>query len=141
MIPIRLIVILLSISLTSCSYRDGRLVVFPHLEQDTPAKRSVSETLTPLFSGQLTNLNLNKKDRAMINRVFEQSPSFRETVWTSSLYNRNFLIIPRPAFKNRSVGMVCRTAEMLPQNNSGQYRRFITCCRMDNGQWLLLRER
>ncbi len=141
MVPIRLFSILLSICLTSCSYRDGTLVVFPHLEQDTPKKSSAPKIPNPLFVGHLTNLSLNEKDRILINRTFERSPSFRETVWTSNLHRSDFLIIPRPAFKNRSVGMVCRTAEMIPRYNSRLQRRFITCCRKENGQWLLLRER
>ncbi len=102
-------------------------------------KPSVKKAISgPLLFGPIARLPLSDIDRARINRIFERTPSFRQAPWKSQLKDTLFIIIPRPPFKHLTLGYICRKAEIVNQGKLAKKPRFITACRKDNGQWLVL---
>ncbi len=120
--------------LTACSYHNQSIRLFP--EADKQSRKD--DNNHDLFLGNIATLNMNESDRFKLNRIFERKASFQEALWPNNTMKRDYLIILRPAYRNRSTKGVCRSAEIFPQGGGKTDKLFIIGCRNEYGQWQLL---
>jgi len=128
---------LLFLLLPSCAYRNNILYLFPD-----DNKQEVETFNNPdLFYGDIPALEMDEIDRSQLNRIFERTPSLRETSWHNNKSNKDHIIILQPAHPNLTDKRACRAAQIFLQDESNTGSSIlITGCRENNGQWQLLKD-
>ena len=101
--------------------------------------RSTGATLIGMAAGAVLGYmygnEMDKRDKAQMNQVFETSPSNQTTTWQNPDSGNRYAVTPKPAYKDNQ-GRDCREAEVAAIVDGKQETVVSTACRV-NGQWVL----
>ncbi|BCO08279.1 hypothetical protein GF1_06550 [Desulfolithobacter dissulfuricans] len=87
--------------------------------------------------GYMIGNEMDKYDRARLNRALEYTPSGEPAAWTNPDTGNSYEVIPKPAWKDPEEEKVCREAEIIATIDGRTERTYTTACRDASGRWVL----
>jgi surface antigen len=89
--------------------------------------------------GYMIGNEMDKYDRAQLNRAYEQGPSNRRSTWVNPDNGNQYAVTPQPSYQNPTTNRVCRKAEIDAVIDGKRERTYTTACRDQYGSWELQR--
>ncbi len=101
--------------------------------------------------GYIVGNEMDKYDRAMVNKTFEEGESWKTKEWKNPDTGNEYRMTPRPAYQDKPIRprvkkrrnqyrqptRVCRQAEIEAWIDGKYQKTYTTACRDANGQWVL----
>ncbi len=87
--------------------------------------------------GYIVGNEMDKADRAQLNRTYEQGASGQTSAWKNPDTGNQYKVTPQAAYDNPSTNQPCRKAEVQTIIDGKAETAYTTACRDRNGQWKL----
>jgi surface antigen len=89
--------------------------------------------------GYMVGNEMDKYDRAQLNRAYERGPSNQRSTWVNPDNGNRYAVTPQPSYQNPTTNRVCRKAEIDAVIDGKRERTYTTACRDQYGSWELQR--
>ena len=86
--------------------------------------------------GYIIGNEMDKNDRAQLNRAYESTPSYEKTSWVNPDTGKEYAVTPQPAYQDSTYDRVCRKAEIEAIIDGKREITEAVACR-ENGRWVI----